>query len=67
MPKKKNMIGAVSRPNVTPGGFTSTKRGSWKSAYKAEDIKRAANAFLEKRSIVPAGFEHDFGRGFKTR
>ena len=61
------MIGAVSR-GITPGGFTSTKRGSWKSAYKAEDIKRAANAFLEKRSIVPSGFaDHDFGRGFKTR
>lgn len=58
------MIGAMTR-NVSPGGFTSTRRRLSPCIYKSDDIKQAANAFLEKRSILSAGFEHDFGRGFK--
>jgi len=61
------MIGAVQRPDFTPGGFTATKRKHRHVLDHADDIRQAAAAFLEKRSIVPAGFEHDFGRGFKTR
>lgn len=64
--KKKEMIGAMAR-SVVPGGFTTTRRSYRPLVSKADDIKQAANAFLEKRNIVPTGSEHHFGCGWKKR